>query len=75
MSKFFSYEVWELDDSEVRLRDIVEEALVMALPFASMHALRDDCSGDAGALPTDKSESQRPFAELKTIMADADKEQ
>lgn len=36
-------ELWELDSGEARPLDIVDEALVMAMPLAVRHAELDDC--------------------------------
>lgn len=36
-------EVWELDGSDARPADIVDEALVMAMPLSVRHAGLDDC--------------------------------
>ena len=38
-----SLEVWELDGSDLRLADIVDEALVMAMPLSVRHEELDDC--------------------------------
>ena len=57
------YEVWELEDGALRIADIVEEALVMAMPLAPT---QESCVGlgvenrDAG------SETTRPFADLRS---------
>jgi len=68
------YEVWEPDDSDARPLDIVDEALVMGMPFVSMHPSRDDCSTSDGSIPVDKGELQRPFADLKSLLGDAERE-
>ena len=68
------YEVWEPGDSDARPHDIVDEALVMAMPFVSMHPSRDACNVADGALVIDEAETQQPFADLKSMMADADRE-
>ena len=60
-----AFEVWELDDETICPADVVEEALVMAMPFAAVHedpaACRkfDSSSGD-------EAETTRPFAGLKS---------
>lgn len=65
------FEVWEFDDDDVSPHDIVEEALIMAMPFSAMHQTDEEC----GALRPDAvagdKDSVRPFANLKSLMADA----
>ena len=60
------YDCWELDEDTVRPMDIVEEALVMALPLAPVHESVRDCGPVAGRIPDEKPESVRPFADLRT---------
>ncbi len=59
------YEVWELDGDDVCPADLVEEALIMALPFVAMHVGDADCSpmvvADEKAVKT-----TLPFVNLKT---------
>ena len=61
-------EIWELDSDRMRLVDLVEESLVMAMPLAPMHESTDDC----GPLVRDMAEIEdtmtRPFADLRTRM-------
>jgi len=80
------FEVWEFDDDVVSPEDIVEEALIMALPLSPRHTSRDQCTGlsdsrwsDSGwsdsvrpgkGLPDD--EVLRPFADLKSLLADTE---
>ncbi len=61
------YEVWELEETTVRPKDIVEELLIMAMPFAAMHVDSAACralSAEAG----DNEEMTRPFAALRAQM-------
>lgn len=62
------FEAWELESAAVRPVDIVDEALVMALPLSPRHEDSADCaeieSPDAG------EEKIRPFADLKARMDD-----
>ena len=65
------FEVWELDDATIRPAELVEEALVMALPVAATHARPEDCgslatSADGGQAEGD--EPTRPFAGLRELM-------
>ena len=61
------FDVWELEEETLRPLDVVEEALIMAMPLAAMHDEEDGCHGpdaaDAGA-----GEKIRPFAALKAQM-------
>jgi uncharacterized metal-binding protein YceD (DUF177 family) len=58
------FEVWELDDATLRPVDIVEEALIMAMPLSAMHDTADTCR-EFGATASDTSQTTRPFATLK----------
>ena len=58
------YEVWELDDEMVCPADIVEEALIMAMPFAAMHAEAGECENFEPAADG-AEQTTRPFAGLK----------
>ena len=66
---FDELEVWELEDTLVRPQDIVEEMLIMALPFSAMHV----DSGSCKALSPEAEESVEkittPFAALRDQMA------
>ena len=57
-------EVWELEDDTVRPADIVEEALIMAMPFSARHDTAEACREFATAA-SDASQTTRPFAALK----------
>ena len=61
------FEVWELEEETLRPLDVIEEALIMAMPLAAMHDDKDGCHGpdvdDDGA-----EEKVRPFAALKAQM-------
>lgn len=66
------YEVWESDEQKIRLADIIEEALIMALPFSALHELSDDCCMSIDeSLPDDRDTAQ-PFADLGSRMAKAE---
>jgi len=66
---FDELEVWELEDTLLRPQDIVEEMLIMALPFSAMHV----DSGSCKALSPEAEESAEkittPFAALRDQMA------
>ena len=62
------HEVWELEEKLLRPRDIVEELLIMALPFSAMHTESAACrtlsaEGDSAEKMT------TPFAALREQMA------
>jgi uncharacterized metal-binding protein YceD (DUF177 family) len=61
------YEVWELLESTVRPQDIVEELLVMAMPFAAMHAESAACKALSPTVG-DGEKMTRPFAALREQM-------
>ena len=62
------YEAWELSGDTVRPIDILDEALVMALPMAPKHSARDECVAFAtGPAETD---AVTPFATLRARMAE-----
>ena len=64
-----SYEIWELEEEEFRPLDLVEEALVMAMPLVAMHVDDETCRR-ADTPATDSGEKIRPFAALKSQMKD-----
>ncbi len=62
-------ETWELDEALIRPIDIVDEALVMALPLVAAH---DDCvEVDASE---QKATTTTPFASLRAQMEEANKD-
>jgi uncharacterized metal-binding protein YceD (DUF177 family) len=63
------YEVWELEDSLLRPLDVLDEALVMAMPFAAMHASEADC-GPLAREARETREGSRPFANLRSQLRD-----
>jgi uncharacterized metal-binding protein YceD (DUF177 family) len=73
------YEVWELDEQTLQPQDIVEELLIMAMPFSAMHDNVADCkvllSADLSDDPSDDSSDDdgtdklvKPFAALRSQM-------
>jgi uncharacterized metal-binding protein YceD (DUF177 family) len=66
------YENWELDEDRVRPLEVVDELLVMALPFAALH---DDanCHRTAAVSDAVAEEALRPFADLRAQMEAASK--
>ena len=65
---FSDFEVWELNEDTIRPLDLVEEALIMALPLSPVHTSRDMCGLLADNVVQDKSDTVRPFADLKSQM-------
>ena len=72
LAEYEGYEIWEFDENDVTPADIVEEALIMALPFSALHETSDDCSRFSEQSPSDESKKLRPFADLQSLMAKAD---
>ena len=66
-------EVWELGEATFRPIDLVEEALIMAMPLAPTHPADTGCSV-VGAPESASTEVNkvRPFADLKAQMAGKD---
>jgi len=65
------FEVWELDGPTLRPVDLVDEALVMAIPLSVVHVDRDDCRH----MTTEAGEAEdrtRPFAALRAQMEKTD---
>ena len=61
------FEVWELDGDDLCLAELVEEALIMAIPLVAMH------DGDANCVATEapreaEEKITMPFANLKAQM-------
>ena len=62
------YEVWELEEEALRLVDLVEESLVMAMPLAPSHDSLESCARPAVENTESGPEKVRPFADLKSQM-------
>ena len=58
------FDVWELDDDTVCPADIVEEALIMAMPLSAMHGAAEEC-GRHEQVADEAEQTTRPFADLK----------
>jgi uncharacterized metal-binding protein YceD (DUF177 family) len=63
-------EVWEMQERLLRPQDIVEELLVMAMPFAAKHTSRSACKAltSPSAAPGEE-DMTTPFAALRRQMA------
>ena len=65
------FEVWELDEQTMRPQDIVEELLIMAMPFSAMHDNMADCKVFLADGPSDDDGTEKlvkPFAALRSQM-------
>jgi uncharacterized protein len=65
---FEEYEIWETAEDTVRPLDIVDEALIMAMPLSPAHDDDAMCGPLAAKLQSEKSAMIRPFADLKSRM-------
>lgn len=63
--QFDDYEVWELTEKTVLPLDIVEEALLIAMPFTALHECSAQCGTLAPEISPESAETVRPFAGLK----------
>ncbi len=61
------FEVWELTEGTLRPLDIVEELLVMSMPFSAMHSESAACKALATRV-ADSDEMTTPFAALREQM-------
>ena len=61
------FEVWELDGEDFSLAELVEEALIMSLPYVAMHAGDASCAAQDAASET-AEKFTLPFANLKAQM-------
>ncbi len=62
------FEVWELDDEAFRPLDIVEELLIMAMPFSATHDNMADCKAFSFDDDDEEPKMIRPFAALGSQM-------
>ena len=62
------FEIWEVEGDAVRPLDIVEEALIMALPFSAVHQSSDLCGPLAENVAEESRKTVRPFADLRSQM-------
>jgi uncharacterized protein len=62
------FEIWEVEGDAIRPIDIVEEALIMALPLSVMHASREQCGPLADNVTNANKETVRPFVNLRALM-------
>jgi uncharacterized metal-binding protein YceD (DUF177 family) len=62
------HEVWELEEKLLRPRDIVEELLIMALPFSAMHTESAACRTLSAETEDSVEKMTTPFAALREQM-------
>jgi len=67
------FDTWESGNDAIRLQDVVEEAIVMALPLAPAHESEDDCGALVGQIPEALPDTAKPFADLRARMDELDK--
>jgi len=62
------YEVWELGENLLRPQDIVEEMLIMAMPFSAMHVESAACKALSPEADESAEDVTTPFAALREQM-------
>ena len=73
VNEFEDYEVWELQEEALRPQDIVEEMLIMAMPFSATHDNMEDCKAFASD-GDNATDLRRPFAALASQMQQVKKD-
>ena len=71
------FEVWEIDEHVVRPQDIVEELLIMAMPFSAKHDNMAECKALLSAkssVDEDVEKLVNPFADLRSQMQQNEKD-
>jgi len=68
-AEYDGYEIWEFDENTVRPADIVEEALIMAMPLSALHESSNDCKALPDNDSADDSKTVRPFEDLRSLLA------
>jgi len=66
ITAFDEYEIWETAEDTVRPLDIVDEALMMAMPLSAAHDDSTMCGPLADKLQPEDKGMVRPFADLKS---------
>lgn len=78
VEKLAEYEVWELDEEQLRPAELLEELLIMALPFAAKHDKAEECAALATAsisvVAERREEMKKPFAALRSQMTQNEKD-
>ncbi len=68
-----SVETWEIEQDKMRLVDLVEESLIMAMPLAPTHDEEHSCGKLAKPEEQTDRAKVRPFADLKAAMEKTNK--
>ncbi|MEM7277799.1 MAG: DUF177 domain-containing protein [Pseudomonadota bacterium] len=68
-------EVWEIGDERLRLTDVIEEYVLLALPLAPKHKSNclDAVVNEVEEPETVAADTQQPFADLKAMLSGQDK--
>jgi uncharacterized protein len=66
------FDIWELDEATIRPLDILEEALIMAMPLCALHEPGQGCDAAADAPRPAIEETHRPFAGLRSQIVGRD---
>ncbi|MCO4811619.1 MAG: DUF177 domain-containing protein [Gammaproteobacteria bacterium] len=66
---YAEYEVWELEESLLQPQSIVEEMLIMALPFSALHVESAACKVLSPVTAKSADDVTTPFAALREQMA------
>ena len=61
-------EIWEVEGDAIRPIEIVEEALIMALPLSVVHQSQELCGPLVRSMTDEQSETVRPFSDLRSQM-------
>ena len=70
---FEEFEIWETAEDTVRPLDIVDEALIMAMPLSPAHGDSTKCGSLAKQFQSAVADTVRPFADLRSQMRDKDR--
>jgi uncharacterized metal-binding protein YceD (DUF177 family) len=62
------FEIWEVEGNAIRPIDIVEEALIMALPLSVLHQSPELCGPLAQNVTDEQVKTARPFSDLRSQM-------
>ncbi len=70
------FEIWATEGRGLRLLDLVEEELLLALPLTLVHEDGAECRDIAASWEAEESEpdTQRPFGALKALMEDEERD-
>jgi len=63
--EYEDYEIWELAEETMRPIELVEEALIMAMPFSVLHRSVEECGPLVQEISSVAGKMARPFADLR----------